>query len=137
MCQLLPTVVCAKKIGWCVTHVMALLQLSSVCFWYSFVNGGFRHIINSGPPESYKSIKVPIHVGLIIYSTETILLRVYNILILAADKGHEVILILLDYSAAFDTINHISLFDRFAHKFRFKDTALSWIKSYFINHHNP
>ena len=67
------------------------------------------------------------------HSTETALLRVYNDLLLAADKGHEVILILLDYSAAFDTINHQSLFDRFNHKFGFKDTALSWIKSYFTN----
>ena len=40
------------------------------------------------------------------HSTETALLRVCNDLLLTIDKGEEAILVLLDYSAAFDTINH-------------------------------
>ena len=67
------------------------------------------------------------------HSTETALLCVYNDLLLAADKGHEAILILLDYSAAFDTINHQILLDRFSNKYGFKGSALSWIKSYFTH----
>ena len=47
------------------------------------------------------------------HSTETALLRVSNDLLLSLDKGEEVVLILLDYSAAFDTINHDTLFSRF------------------------
>ena len=40
------------------------------------------------------------------HSIETALLRVYNDLLLAVDQGNEAVLILLDYSAAFDTISH-------------------------------
>ena len=38
------------------------------------------------------------------YSTETALLRVYNDLLLAVDRGDEAVHILLDYSAAFDMV---------------------------------
>ena len=40
------------------------------------------------------------------YSTETALLRAYIDLLLAVDKSDEAVLILFDYSAVFDTINH-------------------------------
>ena len=46
------------------------------------------------------------------HSTETALLKVLNYLLLAVDKGHEAALLLLDYSAAFDTINHVILLNR-------------------------
>ena len=64
------------------------------------------------------------------HSTETALLKVYNDLLLAVDKGQEAILVMLDYSAAFDTINHITLVERFCHRFGIGGTALKWFKSY-------
>ena len=50
------------------------------------------------------------------HSIETALLRVYNDMLLAVDKGKEVVLILLDYSAAFDTINHGVFLTRLAER---------------------
>ena len=43
------------------------------------------------------------------HSTETILVKVFNDLLLAVDKGDEAVLLLLDYSAAFDTLDHTVL----------------------------
>lgn len=65
------------------------------------------------------------------HSTETALLRVYNDLLLAVDKGEEAVLILLDYSAAFDTINHHTFLDRLAKRYGITGSALNWFTSYF------
>ncbi|PIK48723.1 putative RNA-directed DNA polymerase from mobile element jockey-like [Apostichopus japonicus] len=67
------------------------------------------------------------------HSTETALLRVYNDLLLTADKGEEAILVLLDYSAAFDTINHDIFFQRLQNRYGVSGNALCWFKSYFTN----
>ena len=40
------------------------------------------------------------------HSCETALLRVLNDILLALDKGDEAVLLLLDYSAAVDTVRH-------------------------------
>ena len=41
------------------------------------------------------------------HSTETALLRIMNDALMAADKGMVTIVVLLDYSAAFDTVDHL------------------------------
>ena len=64
------------------------------------------------------------------YSTETALLRVYNDILMALDEGCEVILVLLDFSSAFDTINHSMLLSRLHDRFGITGTALEWFKSY-------
>ncbi|XP_075963092.1 uncharacterized protein LOC142966290 [Anarhichas minor] len=66
-------------------------------------------------------------------STETALLKVTNDLLLSSDAGHLNILILLDLTAAFDTINHNILLSRLESSLNITGTALSWIKSYLTN----
>ena len=44
------------------------------------------------------------------YSTETVLLRVYSDIVTMVGKGNGSYLVLLDLSAAFDTIDHSTLF---------------------------
>ena len=47
------------------------------------------------------------------------------------DHREEVILVLLDLSAAFNTIDHLILFSHLEHRFSIRGIALDWIKSYF------
>jgi hypothetical protein len=64
------------------------------------------------------------------HSTETDLLKVQNDILCAVDKGSAVILVLLDLSAAFDTLDHGILINRLEHWFGVKHDALRWIESY-------
>ena len=66
------------------------------------------------------------------HSTETALLKVQNDILLAIDTGHCVFLILLDLSAAFDTVaHHIALlFERMKTKFGVVENAHEWLASY-------
>ena len=63
------------------------------------------------------------------HSTETALVKITNDLLLVADSGLLTILILLDLSAAFDTISHPLLLDRLA-GIGITGAALSWFTSY-------
>ena len=66
------------------------------------------------------------------HSCETALLRVLNDILLALDKGDEAVLLLLDYSAAFDTVRHDVLYTRFS-EHGICGLALKLLKSYFQN----
>jgi hypothetical protein len=64
------------------------------------------------------------------HSTETALLRVQNDLLRAVDQHQEAVLILLDFSAAFDTIDHDILLHRLCHRYGITQTALKWFTMY-------
>ena len=64
------------------------------------------------------------------YSTETALLKVKNDILLNMNKQHVTLLILLDLSAAFDTVDHNVLLRRLHSKFGISGTALEWFSSY-------
>ncbi len=63
------------------------------------------------------------------HSTETALVKITNYLLLASDQGCISLLVLLDLSAAFDTINHDILIDRLQNYAGIKGQALSWFRS--------
>ena len=64
------------------------------------------------------------------HSTETLLTKVQNDIMRSLDKGEVVLLVLLDLSAAFDTIDHEILIDRLNKMYGIDGTALKWFKSY-------
>ena len=64
------------------------------------------------------------------HSVETALLKVQNDILRDIDMNKSVFLVLLDLSAAFDTVNHDILLNRLNTSFGVRDLALKWFKSY-------
>ena len=64
------------------------------------------------------------------HSTETALLKLTNDILESIDSGKITILTALDMSAAFDTLDHITLLHRLQHTFGLSGYAISWIRSY-------
>ena len=64
------------------------------------------------------------------FSTETALCLLVNNLLWAMERGEISIMVGLDLSAAFDTVDHEVLVSVLHHNYGIEDTALTWIKSY-------
>ena len=64
------------------------------------------------------------------HSTEKPLLRVVNDILSNMKKQHMSILVLLDLTVAFDTVDHAILLGRLETLFGIKDTTLAWFASY-------
>jgi len=64
------------------------------------------------------------------HSTETAVTKVYNDLLLVADKGQMSALCLLDLTAAFDTVDHELLLHRLERQFGLPGVVLTWFASY-------
>jgi len=64
------------------------------------------------------------------HSTETALLKTVNDALLAADQGMVTIIVLLDYSAAFDTVDHSIVVDILQNKFGVTSSSLQWFCNY-------
>ena len=64
------------------------------------------------------------------HSTETALLKVHNDILLNMNYRRVTLLVLLDSSAAFDTVDHEVLLRRLEVTFGIADTALQWFRSY-------
>uniref|UniRef100_A0A3B3DJ46 Reverse transcriptase domain-containing protein n=1 Tax=Oryzias melastigma TaxID=30732 RepID=A0A3B3DJ46_ORYME len=65
-----------------------------------------------------------------LHSTESALLKVFNDILRATDMGDHVILVLLDLSAAFDTVDHEILLSRLQNVVGIGGAALTWFRSY-------
>ena len=64
------------------------------------------------------------------HSAETVSLRIVNDILSALDNDNISVLLLLDLSAAFDTIDHQILLSRLNSVFGIQSTALQWFQSY-------
>ena len=64
------------------------------------------------------------------HSTETALLRIKNDILMNMNRQHLTLLVLLDLSAAFDTVDHAILLNRLKSDFGISGNVLSWFKSY-------
>uniref|UniRef100_A0A3P9KHX3 Reverse transcriptase domain-containing protein n=1 Tax=Oryzias latipes TaxID=8090 RepID=A0A3P9KHX3_ORYLA len=70
------------------------------------------------------------------HSTETALVRVMNDLLMAADQGSPSLLLLLDLSAAFDTVDHGILLNRLHTTVGLSGNIFNWFKSYLTSGQN-
>ncbi len=64
------------------------------------------------------------------HSTETALLKITNDILLNMNKQHVTLLVVLDLSAAFDTIDQDILLDRMSTKLGIDGVVLKWLGSY-------
>ena len=90
------------------------------------VHPKFKNI--SSPASSVE--KCSLHIGLAKVQKQPYFC-VYNDLPLAVDKGNEAVLIWLDYSAAFDTINHDVFLQQLVQRFGINGSVLDCFSSYF------
>ena len=64
------------------------------------------------------------------HGLKTALKKVDSDIVTAIDSGHSVILVLLDLSAAFDTVDHTILTRRLSTRFGIRGRVLDWFVSY-------
>ena len=83
-----------------------------------------EHLNDNNLHDSKQSAYKPFH------STETLLTKIHNDIMLNSHKGEVTMLVLLDLSAAFDTIDHNILLNRLEKLHGIRGTALKWFKSY-------
>ena len=63
-------------------------------------------------------------------STETALLKIYKDILLSMNQQYVTLLVLLDLSAAFDTVDHSILLEHLTKSFGISSKALEWFLSY-------
>ena len=67
------------------------------------------------------------------HSCETAMFKIINDIKKSKTKGYSSVLVLLDLSAAFDTIDHDILIERLVNLYGLSGQALAWIRSYLEN----
>ena len=69
------------------------------------------------------------------HSTETAVLKVLSDILLAIAAGDLSALVLLDLSAAFDTVDHDILLQRLKTSYGLSGMVLEWFRSYLVGRH--
>ncbi len=85
------------------------------------------HFNQNNYNEIHQSAYKPFH------STETALVKVHHDIVTALGENQAVLLVLLDLSAAFDTVDTSRLIDVLEGQFGVTNTAKSWFSSYLFN----
>ena len=88
------------------------------------INQYISHLERNNIEDHHQSAYKKLH------STETLLTKVKNDILMKMDNGQVVMLVLLDLSAAFDTIDHKILLKRLENRYGIRGIALKWFKSY-------
>ena len=102
-------------------------NLSFITFFFEKAIATHSHLINNDIVDNFQSAYKMGHSG------ETALLRVYNDIVTTIGRGNGAMLVLLDLSAAFDTIDHDNLFCILEKYVGICGNALKFIKSHFSN----
>ena len=92
--------------------------------WRLWLLSNFNHLFSVDLFPISQSAYRPNH------STETALLKVTNDILLNMNDQHVTLLLLLDLSAAFDTVDHDTLVHRLQFTFGVNENVLSWFSSY-------
>ena len=92
-----------------------------------FLSRLYPHVTSSTNFDHSQSAYRPHH------STETALLHTFDGIFTSADQSQPTLLVSLDLSAAFDTIDHSTLLSRLSTSFGVNGTALAWLTSYLSN----
>jgi endonuclease/exonuclease/phosphatase (EEP) superfamily protein YafD len=66
------------------------------------------------------------------HSTETLLVKITNDILVASDSRSATVVMLLDLSAAFDTVDHKLLLNILAKEIGLKGTVLAWFRSFLM-----
>ena len=92
-----------------------------------FLSRFYPHVTSSPNFNHLQSAYRPRH------STETALLQTFDDIFCSADCSQPTLLVSLDLSAAFDTIDHSTLLSRLSTSFGVSGAALAWLTSYLTN----
>ena len=113
-------------------HAHAVQTIHTYCTYVQFIFKSRFHVLSQvssylNSHNLYNTCQSAYRPG---HSTETALLKVVNDLFLSLNKGNISVLALLDFSSAFDTIDHTILVHRLHTDFGFTYTVLQWFSSY-------
>ena len=64
------------------------------------------------------------------HSTETVMVKEHDDILRAIDGNEAVVLLMLDISAAFDTVSHETLLDRLSRRYGITESVREWFASY-------
>ena len=106
-----------------VSNLSKMSKLTETAVCHQIQNHLLEHNIYPDQPSAYRKE----------FSTETLLLKVRNDLLMSMNKQHVTLLVLLDLSAAFDPIDHKMLIDLLKTRYGITNVPLRWFESYLEN----